>query len=103
MISAPSRGFENTRQQLGLTLIIAIVGVGFTLQTIRFADVENLRNVLLQASATTIAAIGMTFVLAARGIDLSVGSIANLTMALAVVLGGTPIPAELSTATNALV
>ncbi len=84
-------------------LIIAIVAIGFTLQTIRFADAENLRNILLQASATTIAAIGMTFVLAARGIDLSVGSIANLTIALAVALAGTPLPAELSTATDALV
>lgn len=43
-----------------------------------FLTVNNLINVLLQASINLIVAIGMTFVITSAGIDLSVGSIVAL-------------------------
>ena len=58
---------------------------------------------LLQAAPTVIATVGMTFVIATRGIDLSIGSILNLALCTAVTLTGTRIEAELSTQTTALV
>ena len=64
---------------------------------------DNLRNVLLQAAPTVIATVGMTFVIATRGIDLSIGSILNLALCAAVTLAGTQIEAELNTQTTALV
>ena len=63
----------------------------------RFADLDNLRNVLLQAAPTMIAAVGMTFVIATRGIDLSIGSVINLALCRRCGLTGTRIEAELST------
>ena len=77
-------------QELSLLLAVVLVCIGFSLLSGRFADLDNLRNVLLQASATVIAAVGMTFVIATRGIDLSIGSIANLSLCFAAFLAGTP-------------
>ena len=90
-------------QELSLAAVIALVCLGFSLLSGRFADVDNLRNVVLQAAPTVIAAVGMTFVVATRGIDLSVGSVMNLALCAAVALTGTRIEAELSTRTTWLV
>jgi ABC-type dipeptide/oligopeptide/nickel transport system ATPase subunit len=43
--------------------------------TLRFATVSNTLNMLLQVSTTMLVAVGMTFVIASRGIDLTVGSL----------------------------
>jgi ribose transport system permease protein len=52
-----------------------------------FLSDVNLRNVLLQCSITTVAAAGMTLVIIAGGIDLSVGSVLALcSVVLAVVV-----------------
>ena len=59
---------------LGLTLVIIILGVIFTLINPRFASVDNFLNILTQASTYIIVAMGMTFVISKAGIDLSVGS-----------------------------
>ncbi len=56
---------------LGFLLVLAsIIGRPYFLQ------IENLINVMRQASYTGIIALGMTFVIISGGIDLSVGSIA---------------------------
>ncbi|MEJ1933219.1 ABC transporter permease [Nostoc sp. NIES-2111] len=60
---------------LAALLILYIANAVFTP---RFATVSNTLNMLLQVSTTILVAIGMTFVIASRGIDLTVGS----TMAL---------------------
>jgi ribose transport system permease protein len=50
----------------------------------------NLRNILLQCTITTVAAVGMTLVIIAAGIDLSVGSVLALcSVVLAVVVDRT--------------
>jgi ribose transport system permease protein len=91
---------RTTAQLLSLAAVLLLVSIGFSSLTDRFADLDNLRNVLLQAAPTTIGAVGMTFVIAAHGIDLSIGSIGNLSLALAIVLTGTRSEAELTTDTT---
>jgi ribose transport system permease protein len=65
-------------------VIIALIIVGVIIRPGVFLTSDNLLNVLTQASITGIIAIGMTFVIATGGIDLSVGSV----LAAASVAGG---------------
>jgi ribose/xylose/arabinose/galactoside ABC-type transport system permease subunit len=50
-----------------------------------FAAVDNFRNILVQVTPTMLVAIGMTFVIATGGIDLSVGSVMAIASATAAV------------------
>jgi ribose/xylose/arabinose/galactoside ABC-type transport system permease subunit len=52
----------------------------FSCFTARFASVDNIFNVLRQVAMTGIISIGMTFVMITGGIDLSVGSIAGMSV-----------------------
>ena len=47
-----------------------------------FASVTNFRNIAVQASPLTVAAVGMTYVIMTAGIDLSVGSMLFLAAAI---------------------
>src|SRR4030095_9845316 len=72
-------------QELVLPIvIIALIIVGVIIRPGVFLTSDNLLNVLTQASITGIIAIGMTFVIATGGIDLSVGSV----LAAACIAGG---------------
>lgn len=66
----------------GAPAALLILYVANAVFTPRFATVSNTLNMLLQVSTTTIVAVGMTFAIASRGIDLTVGS----TMALVSVI-----------------
>jgi len=55
-------------------LLFAVVLVFFSTQSDRFREPRNLINIVSQASATGILAVGMTFVLLTAGVDLSVGA-----------------------------
>ncbi len=67
-------------------LIIALVAL-FLVGTItagdRFANVENVLTIVRFASITGVISIGMTFVITAGGIDLSVGSVMGLATVVA--------------------
>jgi ribose/xylose/arabinose/galactoside ABC-type transport system permease subunit len=76
-------------QQFSLVAVLLAVGLIFSQLSDRFADYSNARNILLQSAPTIIGAVGMTFVIVTQGIDLSIGSIANLSLAAALVMGGT--------------
>src|SRR4029453_7185377 len=65
-------------------VIIALIIIGVIIRPGIFLTSDNLLNVLTQASITGIIAIGMTFVIATGGIDLSVGSV----LAAACIAGG---------------
>ena len=56
-------------------VIVLLVVVGTILKPQTFPTTDNLRAILTQASVVGVLAIGMTFVIATAGIDLSVGSI----------------------------
>ncbi|HVX84723.1 MAG TPA: ABC transporter permease [Phycisphaerae bacterium] len=50
----------------------------FFAQLNRFANFDNISNILRQSSMTAVASLGMTFIIIAGGIDLSAGSLAAL-------------------------
>jgi ribose transport system permease protein len=68
---------------LGL-VVIALFVAGSILRPETFPTWDNVRNMLTQASIIGVLAVGMTFVIATSGIDLSVGSM----VAAAGVFGG---------------
>lgn len=72
-----------------LLLLLAVVLVFASLSP-AFRTPATARNILVQSSGVAVVAVGMTFVLIAGGIDLSVGAIMFLSAAIAgkLVLGG---------------
>ena len=72
-------------QEYALALVVvALFVAGAILKPDTFPTWDNIRNMLTQASVVGVLAIGMTFVIATAGIDLSVGSM----VAAAGVFGG---------------
>jgi galactofuranose transport system permease protein len=69
----------------GALLSLVLLIVGNAIFTPNFATVSNLWNVLQLVSTTVLVATGMTLVIAARGIDLSVGSVMAIASATAAV------------------
>ncbi|EAX1138042.1 ABC transporter permease, partial [Salmonella enterica] len=68
--------------------VVVLAAIVFTTMSPDFLDAGNIKNILLQASATAIAAAGMTFVVVAGWIDLSIGSLINLSVVLALAASG---------------
>ncbi len=75
-------------------LLFVTVLVIFGVQSPKFLESGNLVNIVVQASSTGIAAVGMTFVLLTAGVDLSVGAIMFVAAAVAgkMALAGWPLP-----------
>jgi ribose transport system permease protein len=72
-------------QEYALAIVVVLLFVvGAILKPDTFPTWDNVRNMLTQASVVGVLAIGMTFVIATAGIDLSVGSM----VAAAAVAGG---------------
>ncbi|HEV2763754.1 MAG TPA: hypothetical protein VGV38_12305, partial [Pyrinomonadaceae bacterium] len=67
-----------------LAALVLLVAANSVL-TPNFLDVNNFRNILLQVAPTVLVAVGMTFVMATGGIDLSVGSVMAIASAVAAV------------------
>ncbi len=65
-------------QKYGILMALVLVCVILSFMSEFFLTQRNITNVLRQASINGILAIGMTFVILTRGIDLSVGSVAAL-------------------------
>jgi len=62
-------------QEYALAIVVVLLFVvGSILKPDTFPTWDNVRNMLTQASVVGVLAIGMTFVIATAGIDLSVGS-----------------------------
>jgi simple sugar transport system permease protein/ribose transport system permease protein len=68
---------------LGALVALVLFNAFFTPN---FATSGNLWNVLLQVSPVLLTSIGMTFVIATQGVDLSVGSVMAVAAAIAAVL-----------------
>ncbi|MEJ8815553.1 ABC transporter permease [Variovorax ureilyticus] len=69
--------FPNVRS-FGIVGVFILVCVVFALSNEYFMTIDNWRNLLRQSSINAILAIGVTFVILAGGIDLSVGSVMAL-------------------------
>ncbi|MDN4609385.1 ABC transporter permease [Arthrobacter sp. IIF3SC--B10] len=71
-------------RSLGLVIALALLFVvGAITSGDRFLNLENLLTILRLASITGVISIGVTFVITAGGIDLSVGSVMGLTTVVA--------------------
>jgi ribose transport system permease protein len=85
-LRSPKLSFQQLKLQeyalVGVILVLVIAGA--ILESDAFLSSDNLLNVLRQGSIVGVLAIGMTFVIATAGIDLSVGSI----VAAAAIVGG---------------
>lgn len=66
-----------------LVLPLVFFIIAFSLLHERFLTSTNLLNVARAASVTTVIGVGMTFLITSRNLDLSVGSMLGLTMAIA--------------------
>jgi ribose transport system permease protein len=93
---APSVTGESARRALppgvmrNLGLVIALVLlclVGFITAGERFASTDNVLTILRLASVIGVVSIGMTFVITAGGIDLSVGAVVGLSSVWATTSG----------------
>jgi ribose/xylose/arabinose/galactoside ABC-type transport system permease subunit len=86
--AAPGAGSRRTGllvrgwQRVGVLTALVVLVVAASFLSPRFLTVPNLLNVLRQVSIVGILAIGMTFVILTRGIDLSVGSILGIAVVL---------------------
>lgn len=76
--SLPKIDRRSILQRYGLMLIFFILAGVIALLSERFLTVNNLLNILRQASINGIVSVGMTLVILTGGIDLSVGSILAL-------------------------
>lgn len=74
--SAEKRG--TLIQEYGIFLAFLLLAVILSFSNEYFLTPGNISNVLLQTSINGVLAIGMTFVILTRGIDLSVGSVVAL-------------------------
>ncbi len=86
----PSRLLAGARALLARhALLFVFLGIALILSLFSpvFFTVRNLLNILLQSSINGVIAIGMTFVIIAGGIDLSVGAIVAMAAVVASSLG----------------
>lgn len=70
--------WQSLIQKYGIFLALALTCLVLAVISENFLSTRNLLNVLRQTSINGVLAIGMTFVILTRGIDLSVGSVAAL-------------------------
>jgi len=82
----PARaGLASYAPTYGALVALVVLLIANAILTPNFFDPNNFRNILLQVSPTVLVAVGMTFVIATGGIDLSVGSIMAIASATAAV------------------
>lgn len=99
-------------QEYGIFFAFLLLAIILSLSNEYFLTAGNISNILLQTSINGVLAIGMTFVILTRGIDLSVGSVAALagivsasfvTSSATAGLPGGPYPVALALAAGILV
>jgi inositol transport system permease protein len=67
--------FKRLSQKYGVLFILIAMCIVFSLLSPAFLRISNILNILNQTAIWGIMALGMTFVIIAKGIDLSVGSV----------------------------
>lgn len=85
-VSALIRTFlaSSAGRNIGLVVaLIVLIIVGYATAGDRFTNISNILTIVRLASVTGVLAIGMTFVIIAGGIDLSVGSVLGLSSVVA--------------------
>ncbi len=87
---AASQRLRTLMSVVGMLPVLILLAVVFELMSGRFMSVNNLSNVMQQASINIVLASGMTFVILTGGIDLSVGSILATSAMVAVIVSLIP-------------
>jgi ribose/xylose/arabinose/galactoside ABC-type transport system permease subunit len=77
-VSWKSRFSALKGQELGLIVVIVVLSVAFSFFNRNFLTADNFRNVLVAVAVVGIMSIGQCFVIIAKEIDLSVGSVMGL-------------------------
>lgn len=89
----PKKGMKIDLTVLGPVLaLIVLILIGMSLNP-NFLSYANITNVLARSAFIGIIAVGMTFVITAGGLDLSVGSMAAFIAGLAILVMNTVLPA----------
>ncbi|MCP1110798.1 ribose transport system permease protein [Lachnospiraceae bacterium PF1-21] len=83
-IKSNSRTVALVKSNMGILLVMLLIGVVLTFLTPNFLTSSNIISVLRQISNNIFLAIGMTLVIILGGIDLSVGSIVAMSGTLTV-------------------
>ena len=65
-------------QELGLAAVVIVLSIAFSFFNPHFLTTDNFRNILVAVAVVGIMAIGQCFVIIAKEIDLSVGSVMGL-------------------------
>lgn len=86
-----------TLQKLGPFIALLVIAVGLSIVSRNFLTVDNLLNVMRQASINALIAFGMTLVILLGGIDLSAGSILALSSVIIASLLTSGMPAGIAT------
>ncbi|HEY0212041.1 MAG TPA: ribose ABC transporter permease [Paenirhodobacter sp.] len=86
----PAAQLKSMMGMLGMLPVLIVLAIVFELMSGRFMSVNNLSNVLQQASINIVLASGMTFVILTGGIDLSVGSILAASAMMGVIVSLMP-------------
>ncbi len=74
--------FARIWRRVGVFAALILLIIAASMLSDRFLTVPNLLNILRQVAIVGILAIGMTFVILTKGIDLSVGSLLGISVVL---------------------
>lgn len=80
--SSKVASFARIWRRVGVFAALVLLVIAASFLSDRFLTAPNLLNILRQVAIVGILAIGMTFVILTRGIDLSVGSILGISVVL---------------------
>ena len=80
------RFIQGDLAELRVVIVLGVIWVIFYVQEDRFLSSVNLTNLMLQATAVGLVAVGVTLVLLLGEIDLSVGAVSGLCSAIMAVL-----------------
>jgi len=84
MITIDGQMKRDMKSLIGPYLALAVLLIACCISDEHFRSAQNLLNITRQVSYSGLIALGMTFVIAAGGIDLSVGSILAMTGVLSI-------------------
>lgn len=96
MITIDGQMKRDMKSLIGPYLALAVLLIACCISDEHFRSAQNLLNITRQVSYSGLIALGMTFVIAAGGIDLSVGSILAMTGVLSI-LGMNLLPPGMET------
>jgi inositol transport system permease protein len=93
-ISIGNINIEQTAKKYGIVIVLVIMIILLSIVQPAFLSATNIFNVLTQSAIFGIMALGMTFVIISKGIDLSVGSVLAFSGVIAASLGQTATATE---------